>query len=261
MHINGPAQFPFGFTPLSSINDGNGAQMDFGILRMKNGGTHRDAQNLERAFLLIGGEVDFHWESFNVSAKRGNCFDDAPWVLHVPAGIPVTITALKDSELSYHAAENARYFPARLYRPEECADEMRGAGTMKETSTRIVRTVFDKSNAPLSNLVLGEVVTFPGKWSSYPPHHHPQPEIYFYKFMPANGYGICQLGNNAAVVKHNSTVFIVENETHPQAAAPGYAMWYLWVIRHLDGEPYIQPVFVTQHEWVKNPDASIWPDK
>jgi len=62
-------------------------------------------------------------------------------------------------------------------------------------------------------------------------------------------------------VKHNSTVFIVENETHPQAAAPGYAMWYLWVIRHLDGEPYIQPVFVTQHEWVKNPDASIWPDK
>lgn len=260
MHIKGPKEFPNGFTSLSSIGGANGARMDFGILRLKKGETHTNAQPLERAYLLIAGETDFFYEGCRAIAKRRNCFDDAPWVLHVPAGVEVTLTARGDSELSLHAVENANSFPAKLYRPEECADEMRGAGTMRETSTRIVRTVFDKSNAPLSNLVLGEVITFPGKWSSYPPHHHPQPEIYFYKFSPVNGYGICQLGDNAVVVEENSTVFIVENETHPQTAAPGYAMWYLWVICHLDGEPYIQPVFEPEHEWVKNPDAFFWPD-
>ena len=261
MHIKGPIEYPFGFTSLSAIGDANKALMDFGILRMRKGETYHDAQKLERACLLIGGEADFLWEGTCAHAKRGNCFDDAPWVLHVPAGVSITIIACADSELSFHAVENANVFPSKLYRPEECADEMRGAGTMRETSTRIVRTVFDKTNAPLSNLVLGEVITFPGKWSSYPPHHHPQPEIYFYKFLPANGYGICQLGDNAAVVHENSTVFIVEDETHPQTAAPGYAMWYLWVICHLDGKPYIQPVFIPEHEWVKDPDAVIWPDK
>ena len=38
-------------------------------------------------------------------------------------------------------------------------------------------------------MVLGEVVNLPGKWSSYPPHHHPQPECYFYRFDKPMGFG------------------------------------------------------------------------
>ena len=34
---------------------------------------------------------------------------------------------------------------------------------MRETSTRIVRALFDKTNAPYANLVVGEVIGFPGK--------------------------------------------------------------------------------------------------
>jgi 5-deoxy-glucuronate isomerase len=131
---------------------------------------------------------------------------------------------------------------------------------MKETSTRIVRTIFDYSNAPWSNLVLGEVITFPGKWSSYPPHHHKQPEIYHYRFFPENGYGICQLGDEACVVRNGDTVEIVMDESHPQAAAPGYAMYYIWAIRHLDNATYTTPVFEKEHLWVTSSDAVLWPD-
>ena len=139
----------------------------------------------------------------------------------------------------------------------------RGEGTMREASTRIVRTVFDYSNAPYSNMVLGEVIGFPGKWSSYPPHWHPQPEIYFYRFLPENGYGFAELSEDVVKTHHNSTVFITEKETHPQTTAPGYAMWYLWVIRHIDGDPYITPTFVPEHLWVTDPDKEkdIWPPK
>ena len=63
------------------------------------------------------------------------------------------------------------------------------------------------------------------------------------------------------MVKHNDTVKIVDELSHPQATAPGYAMYYIWVIRHIDGNPYIAPTFEPEHLWVIKEDAKIWPDK
>ncbi len=163
------------------------------------------------------------------------------------------------AELACQAAANPVRFPARLYTPEECASEERGKGTLRETSTRIVRTIFDDHNAPQSNLVLGEVITFPGKWSSYPPHHHPQPEIYHYRFLPAGGFGLTAIGERAYLLADGDTILIREGEVHPQAAAPGYAMYYLWVIRHLEGRRYMTPTFVPEHAWTMKPEAKIWP--
>ncbi|MBR5679025.1 MAG: 5-deoxy-glucuronate isomerase, partial [Clostridia bacterium] len=129
---------------------------------------------------------------------------------------------------------------------------------------RIVRTIFDYSNAPYANLVLGEVIGFPGKWSSYPPHHHPQPEIYYYKTNPSNGFGYGELGEDVVKVQNNDTVFIAPGLTHPHCTAPGYALWYLWAIRHLDGCPYKQPdypVFLPEHLWVMKPESAYWGDR
>ena len=66
---------------------------------------------------------------------------------------------------------------------------------------RLVRTIFDRTNAdPNAELVLGEVITLPGRWSSYPPHHHPQPEIYHYRFTHPQGYGHAELGEDVLLV-------------------------------------------------------------
>lgn len=261
-HIRGPRNYDYGYRELTTINDSErGALMDFGILKLGPGETFVESRPLERAYLLISGKVIFDWENQRVSVERPNCFDFSPWTLRVPKDAKVGITAASDSEIAIQRTENERIFPSRLYSPEECASENRGAGTMREASTRIVRTIFDYSSAPDSNMVLGEVIGFPGKWSSYPPHSHPQPEIYFYKFLPENGYGFAELGEDVVKTHNNSTVFITKNETHPQTTAPGYAMWYLWVIRHLDGNPYIKPDFVPEHLWVTESDkqADVWP--
>lgn len=260
MIVNGPKRFPYGYNEIATIdNKDQHSMMDFGILRLAAGDTFCESQKLERAYLLIAGDVTVEWDKNKQRIERENCFDFSPWVLHVPNDIEVTITANADSEIAVQRTENERTFPCKLYMPDECASEHRGEGTMRETSTRIVRTVFDHSNAPYANLVLGEVIGFPGKWSSYPPHYHAQPEIYYYRFLPENGYGFAELNEAPVKTHHNSTVFIVNSETHPQVTAPGYAMWYLWVIRHLDGDPYITPTFVPEHLWVTEKDADIWP--
>lgn len=263
MRISQKGDFENGYTPITEM-DGKYSEMlmDFGVLKLNKDQQEKSFENKERAYLLIKGEVEFIWADQKVRAKRSSCFDENPWCLHVPPKTEITINSLSDNtEIAYQATDNNNTFEPKLYTPVECRSEERGKGTMRETSTRIVRTIFDKTNTDKANLVLGEVIDYPGKWSSYPPHHHPQPEIYYYKFNPENGFGYAELGEDVVKVRNNDTVLIHEGLTHPQATAPGYAMYYLWVIRHLDNNPYITPTFVEEHNWVMDKDAKYWPEK
>jgi 5-deoxy-glucuronate isomerase len=250
-----------GYTEISGPGRGPEPRlMDFGILRLRAGDAHRFAPGQERALLLLSGEVELAWDGKKVTASRGSLFDQGPWCLHLPADAEATASARAgDAEISVHSTTNPKRFTPRLYGPDDCRTEERGKGTMRETSTRVIRTILEDPRAAHSNLVLGEVITFPGKWSSYPPHHHPHPEIYYYRFQPAHGFGFAGVGDEAFVVRDGDTIFIPPGAVHPQAAAPGYAMYYIWVIRHLDGNRYGTPTFVPEHTWVMDPKAPIWP--
>ena len=262
MRVRQDKPFEFGCNTIVSLDDPeNRTMMDFSILKLGQGHSTTDDDTKEKALLLLRGEVTLEWDGRTEKIGRKSCFDENPWVLHVDRETKVKVTgAAGESEVCVIKTANDSLFEAKLFTDKECRSEERGKGTMNETSTRIVRTVFDYSNAGHSKLVLGEVIDFPGKWSSYPPHYHPQPEIYFYRFTPENGYGFCQLGDSAVQVKHNDTVQIFD-VTHPQVTAPGYAMYYLWVIRHLDENPYIDPVFEPEHLWTTDEKAKFWPDK
>lgn len=270
MQLKHPGPFAPGYESIVGLEGSNADMlMEFGILTLSEGETWSSEPGLERAFLLMRGEVEFCWTEaesrpsgagmLQAVASRSDIFDAESTVLHLSRASSASIRALAGgAELALCATENTKDFPARLWLPAECRSEERGKGTMRETSTRIVRTVFDDSNAPESRLVLGEVIGAPGKWSSYPPHHHPQPEVYHYRFLPVQGFGLTPIGDRAYILHEGDTILIRDGEDHPQVTAPGYAMWYLWVIRHLDGQRYITPTFTEEHRWVTSPDADIW---
>jgi 5-deoxy-glucuronate isomerase len=170
--------------------------------------------------------------------ERRSLFDENPYCLHVPANTQVQIKAVSAAEILIQKTENEKLFPAKFYRPADVQCDQFGAGMWNGTAERTVRTIFDYTNAPYSNMVNGEVINRPGRWSGYIPHTHPQPEVYTYKFDKPQGFGCSFIGEEAFKISHNSWSAIPGGDSHPQVTAPGYAMWYSWMIRHLQGDPW-----------------------
>lgn len=240
--------FPFGMTQITGDHDETG--ISFSIFKLQKEETKRIHAQTETAILHLMGTVEFEIEGRRGQNTRNSLFEEQPLALHFPAGREVVITALTDCECACFETENKKEFPSAVYLPEEVANEHRGKGLVEEASLRYVRTIFDGTNSHSNTeLVLGEVVNFPGKWSSYPPHHHPQPEIYHYRFTKPQGYGHAELGDEVMKVRQYDTIKILNERDHAQCSAPGYGMYYIWVIRHLPGNRYTVPEFTEEHKW------------
>ena len=234
----------------------------FEVLTLKKAQVWRERTAVETAFLLMSGKLRLTVGNRSETFSRASLFDESPSCLHVPAGTEVTIEADTPAELTLYRAPNAKTFDPRFYLSADTADEQRGKGQVGGACLRLVRTIFDGTNSDSrAELVLGEVVTLPGRWSSYPPHHHAQPEIYHYRFTHPQGFGHAELGDQVLKVRQYDTVKILDGNDHPQCAAPGYAMYYAWAIRHLPGNPYTVPEFTAEHRWTMEKDAVVWHPK
>ena len=217
----------------------------------------------ETAFVILTGKVEIAWEGKNEIMERQSLFEENPYCLLVPKATKVTIKALQqDTEVLVQQTINEKTFQPVFFRPEDVQADVFGAGMWKGTAERTVRTIFDYDNAPFSNMVNGEVINSPGRWSGYIPHNHPQPEVYTYKFDKPQGFGACFIGDNAFKISHNSWSELSGGYMHPQVTAPGYAMWYSWMIRHLPGDPWVKTRNdLPEHTWLLDPEAEIWEPK
>lgn len=226
--------------------------MDIAVYAMQQGQQLSfDSDTMETAILLVSGGVSFAWGGEKASVSRSGLFSEGPSVLHVCRGVPVTVTADKDSEILVQRTENERTFEAKLYRPEDCVYAVSCDGKWENTAVRDVVTVFDYTSAPYSNMVLGEVYARQGRWWSYTPHWHPQPEVYYYKFERPEGFGACFIGETAYTVKDGSCGCFPGGNTHAQVTAPGYPMYNVWMIRHLPGDPWDKTRIVDErYEWL-----------
>lgn len=249
--------FPFGHTPIITMKDTLDCGMNCSVLKLRSGEHFDVAHPLECAAVLLFGDADVVLNGKTFSIQRKSLFHEAPLTLHLAAHHQAKFVAKADTEFFVITTDNHQEFESMLFDEARMVEnDHRGQGLLQDTAYRIVRTVFDKRNRAQSNLVVGEVVTFPGRWSSYPPHFHAQPEIYHYRFSEPQGFGYAELGNDVYKIHHGDTLKILDRNTHSQVSAPGYAMYYLWAIRHLPNDPYIVPTFVDEHAWTKEHDAN-----
>jgi 5-deoxy-glucuronate isomerase len=127
-------------------------------------------------------------------------------------------------------------FPARVIQPDDVEVEIRGGGNATRQINHIMKPDF-----PAHRLLLVEVYTPGGNWSSYPPHKHDvhQPpsevdleEIYYYKVDRPEGYAIQRVYTkdrrlDATLTVRDGELVLIPEGYHPVVAAHGYRVYYL----------------------------------
>jgi 5-deoxy-glucuronate isomerase len=130
--------------------------------------------------------------------------------------------------------------PPRLIPSSEVGQETRGKGT----NTRHVRNILPDTSPHAENLLVVEVVTPGGNWSSYPPHKHDRDalpdesqleESYYHRLSPAQGYAVQRVYTDdrsldETILVQDRDLVLVPRGYHPVGAAHGYDLWYLNVM-------------------------------
>lgn len=160
--------------------------------------------------------------------------------VYVPAGQAFTVTAQDELELAICSAPGTGgVHPARLIGPDDIAESTRGQGT----NTRHVFDILPETQ-PAESLLVVEVITPSGNWSSYPSHKHDTDnlphesyleETYYHRFDRLQGWGFQRVYTDDRTLDESmpigdGDVVLVPKGYHPCAAAHGYNLYYLNVM-------------------------------
>lgn len=216
--------------------------VSFGVNRLRRGETVRDGTGLEEVgIVLLGGQASVSsdagtWEGFG---RRLDVFEGLPWALYLPPGVAYELRAETDLTWARCGAPAERGAPARLIGPDDVEVIDRGEGSVRR---RIHNILMD--NGPAERLLLVEVLTPGGNWSSYPPHKHDThrppaetylEEVYYHRLTPADGFAVQRVYSDdgsldeTLALRDGDTV-LVPKGYHPVAAPPGFDLYYLNVM-------------------------------
>jgi 5-deoxy-glucuronate isomerase len=191
----------------------------------------------EACLVLLSGraEVSAGGQDFGTLGERSSPFEGAPWSVYVPARSRWRVVATTPVELAVCSSPAEGRLPARLIPPGDVGQETRGKGT----NTRYVRNILPDSAAAETLLVV-EVVTPGGNWSSYPPHKHdtdaPPRETYleetYYHRLARPGFAVQRvytddLSLDETMAVADRDVVLVPRGYHPVGAPIGFDLYYL----------------------------------
>jgi 5-deoxy-glucuronate isomerase len=195
----------------------------------------------EACLVLVSGKarVEAGGEDFGKIGGRMSPFEGKPWSVYAPAGAPWRATATTDLELAVCSGPGGGAYAARLIAPDAVESLTRGAGT----NTRHVQNILPETESAHSLLVV-EVITPAGHWSSYPPHKHDRDalpdeslleETYYHRLDPPQGYALQRVYTDdrsldATMAVEDRDVVLVPRGYHPVGAPHGYRLYYLNVM-------------------------------
>jgi 5-deoxy-glucuronate isomerase len=201
----------------------------------------RSTGDRETCLVLIGGkgEAQANGQSFGAIGERPDPFAAGPHALYVPAGGSWRFTATTPVELAVCTSPGKGGLPPRLITPAEAGEEIRGKGT----NTRHVRNILPDS-APGESLLVVEVITPGGHWSSYPPHKHDTSdppretyleETYYHRLRPAGGFAFQRVytddgGLDETMAIGDRDLVLVPRGYHPVGSPHGFDLYYLNVM-------------------------------
>ncbi len=229
--------------------------ISFQARRLDTGGSWTfDTEENEFALVNMSGRYRVEssrgtWEGIG---GRADAFSGGAHALYLPRRTQLTVTAEEGGEFAATWVPTDEDHEPWFIRPEDVAVSVRGGDNVSRQINDLL-----PPGSPVQRIVLVEVYTPSGNWSSYPPHKHDVhieneagevveadlEEVYFYHIDRPEGFAYQRVytdenspmhaaGNpiDALVrVGHNEAVLVPEGY-HPVVSMPGYTTYYLNVL-------------------------------
>jgi 5-deoxy-glucuronate isomerase len=212
--------------------------MSFAAVRIVPGNPWRaGSENEESAIVLLGGRCWVDWgEGRKHIGKRAHVFDGLPYALYLPAGAHAQFEPETQCELALCSAPSRAKLSPQLITPKDVTVSLRGGGNASRQIVDLMPPDF-----PADKLMLVEVYTPAGNWSSFPPHKHDVhsppgevdlDEIYYYRMDRPTAYAHQRLytkngARDITLTVHDGDVVLVRDGYHPVVAGHGYDVYYL----------------------------------
>ncbi len=239
----------------------------FGLYKLSAGESAAESMGDREAILvLVEGKAELSAadRSFGEMGDRNSVFERTPpHCIYVPGGSNWAAEATTDCVLAVCSAPCIAQFPVRRLGPEGIELTVRGKGQ----NTRFINNIAMEERDVASSLLVTEVFTPQGHWSSYPSHRHDEDdyprmtyleETYYHRLNPAQGFGVQRVYTDDRTLDQtmaisDEDVVCVPRGHHPCGAPYGYEMYYLNVMAgplrkwRFQNDP--------DHDWIAQRDA------
>lgn len=216
----------------------------FSLYRLREGETVGEATgDMEVILVMVEGRarltaVGRDWGELG---DRMDVFEKTPpHCLYVPNGEQWEARATTDCTIAICLAPGKSGHKARRIGPNGIQLTPRGVGA----NQRFINNIAMEAEDYCDSLLVTEVFTPAGNWSSFPSHRHDEDdfprityleETYYHRLNPAQGFGVQRvytddgsLDETIAVKNHD--VVLVPRGHHPCGAPYGFDMYYLNVM-------------------------------
>lgn len=213
----------------------------FEVVRLKMGEPlARDTGHREACLVWLSGTsaVLAGTQRWDKVGKRKSVFDGPPHAVYVPPRTPIRVTGGRggaEIAIGWAPAESG---PAAQHFATAQVEE-RGEGAAARTIHQILM-----EDREAERLLVTEVLTPAGHWSSYPPHKHDTDdppnetlleEIYYFRMKDPRGFALQRVYTadralDESLAARDGDLVIVPRGYHTVSAAPGYDAYYLNVM-------------------------------
>lgn len=216
----------------------------FSLYRLRAGDAATEAtEEREVILVVVEGKASIRGagQDWGSLGDRMDVFEKTPpHCLYLPAGTDWEAVAETDCTLAVCSAPGIGRHDARRIGPAGIELTERGKGQ----NTRFINNIAMEAEDYCDCLLVTEVFTPSGNWSSYPSHRHDEDdyprityleETYYHRLNPPQGFGVQRvytddgrLDETMAVSNHD--VVLVPRGHHPCGAPYGFEMYYLNVM-------------------------------
>lgn len=180
-------------------------------------------------------------KTFNDLGTRESVFERKPTdSVYVSNDRNYEVEAVTDARVVLCYSPSEKQLPTKLIKAEDNGIENRG----KYSNKRLVHNILPDSDPTANSLLVVEVFTETGNWSSYPPHKHDQEnlpeesfleETYYHEMDPPQGFIFQRVYTDdrsidETMTAENGDVVLVPAGYHPVGVPDGYSSYYLNVM-------------------------------